>query len=71
MQPLPSRSTFDFLRKRGDVLIPNLKGLTRMKYWRDLGHLYQEGSVRFTRRLIHLLKEGKETSPYYKYYLQE
>lgn len=71
MQPLPSRSTFDYLSERGDVLIPNLKGLTRTKYWRDLGHFYQEGSVRFTRRLIRLLKEGKEASPYYKYYLQD
>ena len=66
--PLPGPVAFEFFSERGEVLIPKLRGLGGMEYWRDRGHLYQKGSEKYTRRLIRLLKKGKEDSPYYKYY---
>lgn len=65
---LPSKSTFDFFSQRGEVLIPDIKLITNMKFWRNPGHLFQKGSRIFTRQLIKLLKKGKEASPYYHYY---
>lgn len=67
-ETLPGRGAFDFFSERGEVLMPNMRGLTRREYWRDRGHLYQRGSEKYTRRLIRLLKNGKEDSPYYKLY---
>ncbi|MCP4151678.1 MAG: hypothetical protein GY757_28300 [bacterium] len=69
-QYLPSQCTFDYYNKMGDVLIPNIEPFRNLKYWRDRGHLFQEGSKVFTKKLIRLLRKGKEASPYYKHYVK-
>jgi hypothetical protein len=68
MRPLPAKATFEYFSKMGDVLVPDIKGITKMKYWWDLAHLFKKGPGKYTRRLVWLLKNGKEASPYYDYY---
>jgi len=66
--PLPSKSTVNYFIRMGEVLIPDIRFVDEMKYWRNPTHLYQLGSRRYTRQLVHLLKQGKKASPFYKYY---
>ena len=68
MRPLPAKCTIDYFSKIGDVLVPDIKGITKMKYWWDPSHLFKRGPGKYTRRLVWLLKKGKEASPYSDYY---
>lgn len=66
--PLPSQSTFHYLNRKGVVLIPDLQPVMGRENWLDRRHLFRQGAIRYTRELVKLLKNGKESSPYYDFY---
>ena len=63
---LPGRKRVEYLSRLGEVLLPDIRELVDRKYWYDSTHLNQKGGILFTRKLVILLKKGKEASPYFK-----
>jgi hypothetical protein len=66
---LPSKSTFDYYNKMGDVLIPDISRLDEPELWRNPSHLLEKGAEIYTEAVISLLKSGKESSPFYHFYV--
>ena len=66
--PLPGKNTVEYFGRLGEVLLPDIRALKNKEYWFNPTHLNEEGGNVFTRKLVILLKEGKEASPYYKLY---
>lgn len=68
LHPLPGKKTVDYFSRLGEVLIPDIRAVDDMRFWRNPTHLFKAGSRLFTRELIYLLQRGKEASPFYDYY---
>jgi len=65
---LPAREKVAYYKTLGEVLLPNVKGLFKVCYWRDKNHMFKEGSSKFTKELIFLMKYGPAASPYFQLY---
>jgi len=68
LSTLPGKNRVDYLGRLGEVLLPEIHAFVKKKYWFDESHLNQAGGNLFTRKLVILLKKGKEASPYSEFY---